>query len=285
MSEYLGRRPMILALQATLAVSSFTCAMAPTFTWLLLGRALQGLGASGLGVALASVHDCYEASHHKYNANGTLFSFMLLGPVVAPAVGGVLAVHGWRVSFLLVASLASMLFVVSLWAVPETAGLPSASCADTTRSLTSAHRCSLLLCMGMVKCFYDVLASGNSSVLEVNFGFSVAGAAAVSSSLAVCAAWAIALPTFLGGKPVSLMQRFLLLSCASGAFMACCGKFFSGNVEAYIFSIILALLAISPIAAECGRLFMQEVNDMAGVAGTLQYAGDFRERRSEPSCL
>ncbi|CAJ1454141.1 unnamed protein product, partial [Effrenium voratum] len=70
----------------------------------------------------------------------------------------------------------------------------------------------------MVKCFYDVLASGNlvlpnatfvlqternSSVLEVNFGFSVAGAAAVSSSLAVCAAWAIALPTFLGGKPVS----------------------------------------------------------------------------------
>ena len=28
-----------------------------------------------------------------------------------------------------------------------------------------------------------------------------------------------------------LMQRFLLLSCASGAFMACCGKFFSGNVE------------------------------------------------------
>lgn len=40
--------------QATLAVSSFTCAMAPTFTWLLLGRALQGLGASGLGVALAS---------------------------------------------------------------------------------------------------------------------------------------------------------------------------------------------------------------------------------------
>ena len=29
----------------------------------------------------------------------------------------------------------------------------------------------------------------------------------------------------------------------------------------------------------------QEVNDMAGVAGTLQYAGDFRERHSEPSCL
>lgn len=120
-SDRKGRRTALLLGAALTLVGSATAAMADTIWVIIVGRAIQGLGAaSGYVVARAIVRDIYGADGAA-KAMAILFALMATSFMVAAMVGGVLLEFaGWRAGFWF-AFIAALIWLASiLFIMPET---------------------------------------------------------------------------------------------------------------------------------------------------------------------
>lgn len=103
-SDRVGRRPVMVGTAGLFVVGSVMSAVSPDFSLVLLGRGLQACGAAaGVVVTRAIIFDVYgrdkSAQLISYMAMG-----MVVGPMVAPSVAGVLATTiGWQYLFWLLA--------------------------------------------------------------------------------------------------------------------------------------------------------------------------------------
>jgi len=113
LSDSLGRRPAILGGFLIFAAGCVLTLMAPDFTWVLLGRFLQGLGASGPRiVSIALVRDQY-VGREMARVMSFVMSIFILVPVFAPAIGQlIIHIADWRYIFALFLVLTG---IVALW--------------------------------------------------------------------------------------------------------------------------------------------------------------------------
>lgn len=113
LSDSIGRRPAILAGLLLFAVGCVLSIVAVDFTQMLLGRLLQGLGASGPRiVSIALVRDQYKGREMARIMSFVMTVFILV-PVFAPAVGqGILLVADWRFIFVMFLCL---ILIIGLW--------------------------------------------------------------------------------------------------------------------------------------------------------------------------
>lgn len=113
MSDSLGRRPSILLGFAVFAAGCVLSIVAPSFEWMLAGRFLQGLGASGPRiVSIALVRDQYKGREMARIMSFVMTIFILV-PVFAPAIGQlILALADWRFIF---AMFLGLVLLVSIW--------------------------------------------------------------------------------------------------------------------------------------------------------------------------
>ena len=116
-----GRRPVLFVCLAGYVLMNLAAAFAPTFTILLILRALTGCFASGLLVLSgAIIRDRFEGDRMARTQSLVSMVFMIV-PMAAPTLGqGVLLIADWRWIFGMMAGLAG---AVALWAwlrVPET---------------------------------------------------------------------------------------------------------------------------------------------------------------------
>jgi len=120
-SDRLGRRPGLLAGIACFATGAAVSAIAPNIWTLLAGRILQGLGA-GCGVVLARAiaRDVYGLERLP-QVIAWLTAAYVMGPMVAPALGGfVTDAAGWR-AVLITAAVTGTSILALVWTiVPET---------------------------------------------------------------------------------------------------------------------------------------------------------------------
>ncbi|MBE1282944.1 MAG: MFS transporter [Rhodobacteraceae bacterium] len=129
-SDHWGRRFSAMIGLSAYAVGSLAAALAPDLGWLYAARVMQGLGASFTMVTtFAWVRDSYEGDEA-----GKWLSYMsgLTGsvPMIAPMLGGVLAiVWGWQAAFVLMALAGVLLLLVTPVALP--AGRPVRTNPDT----------------------------------------------------------------------------------------------------------------------------------------------------------
>jgi len=122
LSDACGRRPVILVALVVFVGASLGCALAPSFGWLLLYRALQGLSAgAGMIVGRAMIRDRYRGADAQRLLSQVSLIFSI-GPALAPIVGGwMLDVGGgWRRIFEGLAVYATLLLGYCLWRLPET---------------------------------------------------------------------------------------------------------------------------------------------------------------------
>ncbi|WP_433789192.1 multidrug effflux MFS transporter [Actinoplanes sp. CA-252034] len=121
MSDTYGRRRLLVVCAVAFAVLSVVCGLSPDGALLVAARLAQGAVAGG-GVALgrAVVTD----THHGDRAAATfglISSFTFLGPIIAPAAGGVVLAYGtWRTVFAVLAVLGVLMAVAVVLGVPET---------------------------------------------------------------------------------------------------------------------------------------------------------------------
>jgi len=121
LSDRFGRRRVILGGIVLTIVGSVLCSIAPTIETLIAGRIVQAAGgAVGLVVARAVVRDAYPADQAA-GMISTLVMFMVVMPMLSPAVGGELLVRfDWHSVFWLVGGLSVVLLVLLLFRLPET---------------------------------------------------------------------------------------------------------------------------------------------------------------------
>lgn len=119
-SDSIGRRRPLLIGTAAFAIASFLSAVAPSAESLTVLRLVQGLaGAVGIVLGRAVVADLFEgpavAKHFS-----TLTSISILGPVIAPAAGGlVLAISTWQTIFIILGVIGALLCLAVAIRVPE----------------------------------------------------------------------------------------------------------------------------------------------------------------------
>ena len=109
-SDRFGRKPPLYVGFALYTLGSLGCALASTLPMLMLMRVLQALGGcAGIVIGRAIVRDRCEP-HEAARAFSTLMMIFALGPVVAPAAGGlVVSTLGWRATFVFQAALGLVL--------------------------------------------------------------------------------------------------------------------------------------------------------------------------------
>jgi len=118
-----GRRRVLLIGIALFAISSLTCALAPTASALYLARAFQGVGAAFLLAPSLSVigHEFHEGKQRDdaWAFWGTAMGMMM---VLSPLIGGLLSsLWGWRSVFIAILPFLAFLAYGAIRWVPDSA--------------------------------------------------------------------------------------------------------------------------------------------------------------------
>jgi len=120
LGDIFGRRRMFLFGVATFAASSALIGLAPDQTWLVAGRAIQGIGAAFMMPGTLSIISNTFPPAERGRAIGTWAGVSALALAIGPAVGGALTEYvSWRAIFFLNLPVAIGAVVVTLFAVRE----------------------------------------------------------------------------------------------------------------------------------------------------------------------
>jgi MFS family permease len=126
LSDLFGRRNIYILSISIFAAGSLVVSFAPDFTWIIIGRAIQGFGASGIfPVASAVVGDLFppEKRGRILGLIGAVFGFaFIIGPIIA---GTLLRYFEWHVLFLINIPIVLVLIAGSIKILPNTRVQPN----------------------------------------------------------------------------------------------------------------------------------------------------------------
>lgn len=110
LSDALGRKPVLYAGLALYLVGGLVCYIADSFTLLLAGRVIQGLGVSAPYVtAVSVVRDKYSGRDMAKVMSLVMMIFIMV-PAIAPSLGqAIMHVADWRAIFLLYIAYAALI--------------------------------------------------------------------------------------------------------------------------------------------------------------------------------
>lgn len=173
LSDLYGRRPVYLAAMALFLGGSMLSGQAHTMTQLILFRALQGLGAGGLGpLAFTMIGDMFTFAQ-RARMQGVFSSVWGISSILGPLLGGMLVDQfSWRWVFY-VNILPGLLAATVIWLAWQ----------DTARETAGAK----------VQVDYAGVALLSASVVALLLGLTVVGTTAGWLLLALAAVLAVAL--------------------------------------------------------------------------------------------
>ena len=120
LSDRYGRRPVILTSYIFFVAGSLVCLFAPSFEILLFGRLIQASAITTMALSRAIIRDLFSRTKAA-SMIGYVTMAMAIGPMLAPVIGGVLQEnYSWRASFLLLAVIATAMFVLCIFDLGET---------------------------------------------------------------------------------------------------------------------------------------------------------------------
>jgi DHA1 family tetracycline resistance protein-like MFS transporter len=118
LSDRFGRRPVVLLSNFGLGCDYLLMALAPTLSWLFVGRVISGITAASFPTANAYIADVTPPENRaaKFGMLGAAFG---LGFVVGPALGGMLGGMGLRYPFWAAAILSLANALYGFFILPE----------------------------------------------------------------------------------------------------------------------------------------------------------------------
>ncbi len=118
LSDRFGRRPVVLLSNFGLGVDYVLMALAPSLSWLFVGRVISGITAASFPTASAYIADV-TPKEKRAAAFGMLGAAFGLGFIVGPAVGGLLGEIDLRLPFWVAAALSLANALYGAFILPE----------------------------------------------------------------------------------------------------------------------------------------------------------------------
>lgn len=120
LADVYGRRTLYILDTTLFAAGSLLVALAPSFTVLLAGRAIQGFGAGGIfPVASAVIGDTFPEDK-RGSALGLIGAVFGIAFIIGPVLAGVLLLLSWHWLFLVNIPIALLVIMMSLRLLPDT---------------------------------------------------------------------------------------------------------------------------------------------------------------------
>src|SRR5712671_8187168 len=115
MGDQLGRKRVFLAGVTFFTASSILCGFATSSRVLIIGRALQGIGAAFLVPGSLSIISATFDDAERGRAIGTWSGFSAITTAIGPVIGGWMIQHvSWRAAFFINVPLAAIVLFLSL---------------------------------------------------------------------------------------------------------------------------------------------------------------------------
>lgn len=118
LSDQFGRRPVLLLSLLGFGIDYIILALAPTYTWLLLGRIIAGITGASFTTASAYIADISTDEDRSQNF-GMIGAAFGLGFIIGPLLGGLLGEIGVRVPFYAAAGMSFINFLYGYFILPE----------------------------------------------------------------------------------------------------------------------------------------------------------------------
>ncbi|MCC4107649.1 multidrug efflux MFS transporter EmrD [Serratia ureilytica] len=272
-SDRIGRRPVILTGMMIFLVGALGALLSTNLTMLVAASAVQGMGTGVAGVMARTMpRDLYAGTALRY-ANSLLNMGILVSPLLAPVIGGALAmVFGWRACYaFLLALCACVAFAMFRW-LPETRPVQT----EKRRMLASFRQ---LLSDSTFSCYLVMLigALAGIAVFEASCGVLMGGVLGLSG-LTVSILFILPIPAaFFGawyagrdGKTFHTLMWHSVLSCLlAGAMMWIPGWFGVMNIWTLIVPAALFFFGAGMLFPLATTGAMEPFPYLAGAAGAL----------------
>ncbi|GAK29817.1 MULTISPECIES: multidrug efflux MFS transporter EmrD [Serratia] len=273
LSDRIGRRPVILAGMMIFLMGALGALLSNSLTMLVAASAIQGMGTGVAGVMARTMpRDLYAGTSLRY-ANSLLNMGILVSPLLAPIIGGALAmVFGWRAcyAFLLILC-AGVAFAMFRW-LPETRPQQT----EKRRMLASFRK---LLTDGTFSCYLVMLigALAGIAVFEASCGVLMGGVLGLSG-LTVSLLFILPIPAaFFGawyagrdGKTFHTLVWHSVISCLlAGLMMWIPGWFGVMNIWTLIVPAALFFFGAGMMFPLATTGAMEPFPYLAGAAGAL----------------
>ena len=118
LSDHFGRRPVVLISNFGLGLDYLVMALAPSLSWLFVGRVINGITSASFSTAGAYIADVTPPEKRAANF-GMLTVAFGLGFILGPAIGGLLGTYGTRLPFWVAAGLSLANAMYGLFVLPE----------------------------------------------------------------------------------------------------------------------------------------------------------------------
>jgi DHA1 family bicyclomycin/chloramphenicol resistance-like MFS transporter len=175
LSDRFGRKRVLLGGLVLFTCGASACMVAANMPMLLAGRILQGAGA-GCGVVLARAiaRDVYGQDRIA-QVIAYLTAVYVLGPMLAPPIGGQLtALLGWRALFVLASAVGLLVILAVIFGVPETraqsAALPRGVFAGYKSLLRRPRFVGFMLQPGLLSAAFYTQATAASFLAAEQLG-------------------------------------------------------------------------------------------------------------------
>ncbi len=118
LSDRYGRRPVLLGSLLGFGLDYFLLALAPTLSWLFVGRILSGILGASFTTGAAYIADVSTPEKRAQNF-GLIGAAFGLGFIIGPVLGGVLGAYGSRIPFYAAAILTLLNAAYGFFILPE----------------------------------------------------------------------------------------------------------------------------------------------------------------------
>ena len=277
-SDAYGRRlPLILGI-LTYIVSSFAASLAGSLEWLITARLFQGLGAAtAIVVVMSMVRDVAE-EQQAAQLYALLNSIVALGPIIAPAIGGLIGAHyGWQGIMLFLAGLGTLVLLNALVNIPETLAVQKREKMQLSRvflvyAQILKQRFFLLQLLALSAVFFFLFAyiGGSSFIYQHNYGLSVEQFGLVFGFTSISLIIGASLSAYLVKKMPLSRLAYLGAAAMSIAGIVCfIAELFGFGLVGIVSGIACALLGLGILEATIMALAMNSQASNLGASAAL----------------
>lgn len=279
LSDRFGRRPVLFVGLVLFLLATLVCVYAPTIGVLIIGRALQGLGASATPAAGRAVIRDVWSGDDAARAMSFVMMVMAVAPLIAPILGGqIFAFFGWQAIFWFMAGVGALLILLVLFRLPETNGPERRTGVNIVdyfraygRVLASSRAWGYLLAGGLAYAAVFAYITGSAFVYIEFFGVDPQ----LFGFLFGLNVIGLTLLNWLNSQQVArfgylrLLGAGTMVSTSGALFLLACTLTGTGGIIAVVIGLFITISPIGMTGANAISGMLNAYPDNAGAASAL----------------